>query len=273
MKPKSRVIGDPLKKFKKGPSIIQEAPEHLRKEIEALMEEDHKRGQPFHSVHLVSSLTGLPDKWWFDKARALGHVFEDERAFWQSQKDAVSAEVDALPPEEREELRKQAEILMKTHPELMGVPVPKVEYTWEQVGSLKKLPAHESIPPEQKGTFFAMSTIRANTKMVLNSYLKWGIQAVQDLVTEYMSQMSQMTDKVKRDPKLLARISSNPDEQLKILLDEVDWKAVEDVLKVGAAEFRQRAGEMRIQQVLGPLRYRGTPGELYNKKTGRGAEN
>ncbi len=273
MKPKSRVIGDPLKKFKKGPSVIQEAPEEIRKAIEQTMEEDHKNDHPFRSAYITSSLTGIPDKWWFDKARSLGCVFEDERTFWEEQRKALESE--PTSPEERAAAREEAERLLGKDAllRLMGVETPaapKITYTWEQVAALKKLPDHESVPPEQKGTFFAMCTIQADPKMVLNAYLKWGMQAIQDMTTDYMMKL---TDKVRKNPKMMATITSNLDEQLKFLLDDVDWKAVEDVLKVGAAELRKRVGEMRIEQMIAPLRYLGTPGELYNTKTGRGTQN
>ena len=49
------------------------------------MEEDHREGRAFSAAIVVSTKSGLPDQWFFEKARALGYRIDDEQAFWEEQ--------------------------------------------------------------------------------------------------------------------------------------------------------------------------------------------
>lgn len=100
MKPnRPRVIGDPLKKFKR-PSVIQECHPGMKKHLEKLMEEDHRAGRAFGAALMVSSRSGMPDQWFFEKARALGYKFDDEKAFWEHQCDRLKKE--KKPPKDKD---------------------------------------------------------------------------------------------------------------------------------------------------------------------------
>src|SRR5512135_1933515 len=79
-----KAIGDPLKKFRQPPAR-QECPPQLRKHLEQMMEEDHRSGKPLRAAVITAS-NGVPDKWFFEKARALGYKFEDEFKFWTAQR-------------------------------------------------------------------------------------------------------------------------------------------------------------------------------------------
>ncbi len=73
-------IGDPFKKFKQlhRKPVLEPT---MRKYLEKAMEEDHRAGLPFRAAMYTSNVSGLPDAFFFEKARALGYEFDDEREF------------------------------------------------------------------------------------------------------------------------------------------------------------------------------------------------
>ena len=61
----------------------------LTQALEILMEQDVAAGQPLVAAMVVSRTHPLPNRGFFDKARGLGFVFEDEPAFHAAQLAAL----------------------------------------------------------------------------------------------------------------------------------------------------------------------------------------
>ncbi len=100
MKAKSRIIGDPFKKFKR-PSVVQDCHPQLRKILEKIMEEDHRAGRPLSTAVMTSPRSGLPDQWFFEKAKSLGYQFDDPMVFWMKQcEEFYASNVEGLPSEQ-----------------------------------------------------------------------------------------------------------------------------------------------------------------------------
>src|SRR5512135_808209 len=81
-----KCIGDPLKKFK-GPSQQQTWWNAQRAFLEKTMEEDHRAGLSMRASMYSSSQSGMPDSWYFEKAKKLGYKIKDERVFIKEQLD------------------------------------------------------------------------------------------------------------------------------------------------------------------------------------------
>ena len=77
-------IGDPLKKFKQ-PRKEQTWWTAQRAFLEKTMEEDHRAGLPLRASMYTNHISGLPDGWFFDKAREIGYKFDDPREFAKGQ--------------------------------------------------------------------------------------------------------------------------------------------------------------------------------------------
>jgi hypothetical protein len=112
-KNRPRVIGDPLRKFKQ-PHKKNECPPAMRKMLEEMMELDHREGRPLRAALTTSSKSGMPDKWFFEKARALGYKFDNEFEFWSDQCKQVFAlrtdhesDLDASVMRTEEKMRRQ----------------------------------------------------------------------------------------------------------------------------------------------------------------------
>ncbi len=82
---KPRVIGDPLQKFRPPGKVIDQPPDRLRAQLEKMMDYDHAKGIALRAAAVINSKIGMPDPWFFEKARALGYQFEDDKTFWEEQ--------------------------------------------------------------------------------------------------------------------------------------------------------------------------------------------
>jgi hypothetical protein len=269
-----KIIGDPLKRFKEpspsssdpfqknrrpAVSIIQEAPGKLREFFEGWMEVDARLGLPFMSAQVTSERTGLPDEWWFRKARALGRVFEDPEEFWKKERDECRRRVAEYEPTYlsdaaatefflRHEEEKKMDPLAGLNPAFF------FDYTWEKCkAGLDGLPKHDEVPADHKGTFFAISTIARAPERVLGGYIKCGLPIVQDLVAEYIVYL---TNKMSSSQK-----PKDWQEQLRILLKDVDWELVENVLKAGEKAYASK----NMHNILKSYRNVKTPGDYYKR--------
>ena len=61
----------------------------LTQALEFIMEQDGAAGQPLLAAKVVSRTHPMPNRGFFDMARALGHVFDDEATFHAAQLAAL----------------------------------------------------------------------------------------------------------------------------------------------------------------------------------------
>jgi hypothetical protein len=269
-----RVIGDPLRKFKEAPktppvdpfqrnerrpavSIIQEAPEKLREFFEGWMEIDARLGLPFMTSTVVSERTGIPDEWWFRKARELGCQFDDPAAFWQQQRAECKRRMEEFKPAYIEDVDAAAFFVKWGDPnkgQRFEDPNWTFDYTWAKCkAGPDALPDHTEVPSLHKGTFFAMSVIARRPEMTLGAYIKCGMPIVQDLVAEYLMYL---TDKMNSGQK-----PKDWKQQLRILLRDVNWEEVETVLKEGERAYTSK----NMHNILKSYRNIKTPGQFFKR--------
>ena len=90
-----KLIGDPLRRFKQ-PKENRMLPK-MQAYLETTMEQDHRAGLPLRAALFTSEDSGIPDKWFFDKARALGYRMNGEQDFHEAQLRACFETQDRIP--------------------------------------------------------------------------------------------------------------------------------------------------------------------------------